>query len=117
MIQGIAFTMYPVIDMKRARKFYEGDLGLKVSRQFGESFIEYHLDGNCFTIAKMDDKTPSATMGGSVTFEVDDVEALLNSLRAKGTPIKMEPMDFPNCKMAVVLDPEGNAVGLHKRKK
>ncbi len=117
MIEGIAFSMYPVTDMKRARAFYENELGLKPSREFGENFIEYHLNGNCFTLTKMEDgMMPSSTMGGTVTFEVDDVKVTLAALRAKGTKVKMEPAEFPNCSMAVVLDPEGNSVGLHKRK-
>ena len=34
MTKHIAFTVYPVTDMKRARAFYEGDLGLKSSLDF-----------------------------------------------------------------------------------
>lgn len=32
----IAFTCYPVTDLQRARRFYEGVLGLKEARFFGE---------------------------------------------------------------------------------
>jgi predicted enzyme related to lactoylglutathione lyase len=118
MIEGFAFSMYPVTDMKRARAFYEKELKLKPTREFGENFIEYHLDGNCFTLTKMEGgNTPSSTMGGTVTFEVSDLKALLKTLRDKKMKIKMDVMDFPNCSMAVVLDPEGNSVGLHQRKK
>ena len=40
MIKQIAFTAYPVRDMKRARSFYEGDLGLKpASEMAGGSFM------------------------------------------------------------------------------
>ena len=35
-INGIAFSCYPVKDMARARKFYEGVLGLKPTLVFGE---------------------------------------------------------------------------------
>lgn len=31
----IAFTVYPVTDLKRARQFYEGTLGLTAARFFG----------------------------------------------------------------------------------
>ena len=40
----IAFTVYPVTDLKRARQFYEGVLGLVVSHRFGDDskgMIEY----------------------------------------------------------------------------
>ena len=39
----IAFTSYPVTDLKRARQFYEGVLGLKRARFFGKEntgFVE-----------------------------------------------------------------------------
>src|SRR5262249_55613185 len=40
----IAFTGIPVTGMKRARAFYEGVLGLKVSGEFGEGvWIEYEI--------------------------------------------------------------------------
>jgi catechol 2,3-dioxygenase-like lactoylglutathione lyase family enzyme len=34
-VTDIAFTVYPVTDLKRARQFYETILGLKESRFFG----------------------------------------------------------------------------------
>ena len=40
----IAFTGIPVTDIKRARAFYEGVLGLQVSGEFGEGvWIEYEI--------------------------------------------------------------------------
>ena len=35
----IAFTGYPVTDLKRARQFYEGILGLKPTKVFGDENI------------------------------------------------------------------------------
>lgn len=42
----IAFTSYPVTDLKRARQFYEGVLGLEQARFFGKEsagFVEYSV--------------------------------------------------------------------------
>lgn len=36
MFKKVAFTMYPVTDVPRARKFYEETLGLKVSTVAGQ---------------------------------------------------------------------------------
>lgn len=33
MIKHIAFTLYPVTDMARARRFYEETLGLRLTRR------------------------------------------------------------------------------------
>jgi predicted enzyme related to lactoylglutathione lyase len=57
---------------------------------------------------------PSADTGGSIAFEVDDVDGSVNALRAEGVRVKLEPFSTPVCRMAVVLDPEGNAVTLHQ---
>jgi predicted enzyme related to lactoylglutathione lyase len=118
MIKKIAFTMYPVTDLARARKFYEEDLGLvKTSNYDNVKWVEYDLAGGCFAITTMVPVKPSSDSGGSIAFEVDDVVALTAKLKAKGVTIKMEMMDTPVCKMSVVLDTEGNAVTLHQLKR
>ncbi len=115
MMTSIAFTVYPVTDIARARRFYETDLGLTVARVFEDAWVEYDLPGGCFAITTIAEcGSPSASAGGSIAFEGDDVDALVAQLRAKGVPIKLEPFDTPVCRGAVVLDPEGNAVILHK---
>ncbi len=116
MIKKIAFTMYPVKDMKRARKFYEEDLGLKLTVDIRGEWVEYDLAGGCFAITTMVSEyiSPSSNSGGSIAFEVDDVDGFTARLKAKGVPVKLDPMSSPVCRMSVVLDPEGNAVTLHQ---
>ncbi len=115
MIQGIAFTMYPVKDLARARRFYEDDLGLTLSRSFFDCWYEYDLAGGCFAITtNIEGVTPSAEAGGCLAFEVDDVDGCVERLRAKGILVKREPFSTPVCRMAVVVDSEGNGVILHK---
>jgi len=53
-ITEFAFTAYPVIDLPRARRFYEGVLGLKVSQEYlKENFgwVEYESKGATFALA------------------------------------------------------------------
>jgi len=118
-ISGIAYTMYPVSDMKRARKFYEQELGLKVAQDYGGKWVEYYLWDNCFAIATItgDDLKSTAKAGGSIAFEVNDVDAFVSQLRKKGIQIKLEPFSTPVCRMAVIVDTEGNALTLHHRHK
>jgi predicted enzyme related to lactoylglutathione lyase len=119
MIKALAFSVYPVMDMKRARQFYEGQLGLQMSTDFQGEWIEYHLnDIQCFAISSMmKDVKPSDSAGGSVGFEVDDVDGMVSQLKAQGTRVKMEPFSTPGCRMAVILDPDGNALTLHKKQR
>ncbi len=45
MITSIAFTVYPVTDMARSRGFYEGVLGLTISENYRDEWVEYDLGG------------------------------------------------------------------------
>ena len=55
MIRHIAFTMYPVSDMARARRFYEETLGLRLTRREAHEFewVEYDLDGGTFALTNL----------------------------------------------------------------
>ncbi len=117
MVKHIAFTMYPVKDMARARKFYEEDLGLTLTQDFGGKWVEYHLGNGCFAITTMTPVRPSMDSGGSIAFEVEDVDKTVERLRAKKAVIKVEPFSSPVCRMAVILDPEGNALCVHAKNK
>ena len=70
MLQKVAFTMYPVKDMARARSFYEGALGLEVSsKSTSGMWTEYDLPGGgCLALFKTSDIQPSSAAGGSIAF-------------------------------------------------
>jgi predicted enzyme related to lactoylglutathione lyase len=111
-----AFFGYPSTDLPRTRKFYEGVLGLKVSQEpTTVPWIEYDLGNATLGIGAYPAWKPSAD-GAMVAFEVDDLDQALVELRDAGVPFQMEPMDTPVCRFAIVRDPDGNAVMLHKRK-
>jgi predicted enzyme related to lactoylglutathione lyase len=115
MIKHIAFTVYPVTDMARARRFYEQDLGLKLTHNYGDRWVEYHLANGCLAITTMMlGVRPSADAGGSLSLEVEDVDAMVARLRERGVAIKVEPFSTPVCRNVIVLDSEGNALGLHR---
>jgi predicted enzyme related to lactoylglutathione lyase len=117
-VKGIAYTLYPVTDMARARRFYEEELGLRASEDIRGEWIEYHIWDNCFVLSSMTNSSikPSADAGGSVAFEVNDVDGFVNKLKTKGIRVKLDPFSTPASRMAVVLDPEGNSLTLHQRK-
>jgi predicted enzyme related to lactoylglutathione lyase len=120
MFKKVAFTMYKVHDMQRARNFYENTLGLKCTSEFGEGqWIEYNLpEGGCFALTDMPmDVEPSANSGGSIAFEVEDIKGLVGQLKEKGVEFKMDVFDSPVCHIAVALDSEGNAFTLHQLKR
>ena len=114
----VAFTMYPVKDMARARAFYEDVLGFPPSSSGAASpWVEYDLPGGgCFAITNVVPDEPSTNSGGTIAFEVEDLPALLADLKAKEVAILADGIESPVCRMAVIQDSEGNAVILHKLK-
>lgn len=117
MIRHIAFTLYPVTDMARARRFYEEILGLRMTRREAHEFewVEYDLDGGTFALTNMKEgSAPSSDAGGSIAFEVQNVDETVRQLRAQGVRVKLEPLSTPVCRLAVILDSEGNALTLHQ---
>ncbi len=119
-IKEIAFTCYPVLDMDRARKFYEGIIGLKpdsepIAGEGGSMWIEYTIAGGTFSLGRMDGFVPSKD-GASIGLEVEDLDAMVKKLRDNGVKFIFEPMETPVCHMAIVEDTEGNALIVHKRK-
>jgi predicted enzyme related to lactoylglutathione lyase len=116
MFKKVAFTMYPVKDSARARQFYETTLGLtRGSSASNGVWTEYDLPGGgCLALFQTGDIAPSAAAGGSVALEVDDLDALTARLKAEGVSFKADGIVSPVCRMAVILDSEGNAIILHQ---
>lgn len=119
-ITTIAYTAYPVTDMPRARAFYEGLLGLVPSTVFeheGRHWIEYDIGAGTLGISNMSaDKWKPSPDGPSMALEVADFAAAVATLRGGGVKFHIEPMDTGVCEMAIVADPDGNSLIIHRRK-
>lgn len=118
-VSAIAFTGYPVTDMRRARAFYEGLLGLTPSVTFeheGKAWIEYEPGDGTLAISNMaGDQWKPCKDGPAVALEVTDFDEAIAVLRDAGVPFLIEPMDSGVCRMAVVSDPDGNSLTIHRR--
>lgn len=113
----IAFTGTPVTDMKRARAFYEGVLGLKPTMEAdGGMWVEYDIGNGTFGIGCFGDVWKPSPDGTCVAFEVDDLDAEISQLKSKGVQFSMEATDTPICRFTIICDPDGNKVLIHKRK-
>ena len=114
----VAFTCYPVIDLAASRAFYEGVLELKpamtMSTEEGE-WVEYELGPHTLCIGKAPGWSPSPD-GPSCGLEAEDFDAAITGLKNAGVTFRMEPFETPVCHMAMVLDPAGNVIIIHKRK-
>jgi predicted enzyme related to lactoylglutathione lyase len=115
MVTSIAFTVYPVSDMARARRFYEQVLGLRLSHDFGGQWVEYDVGEGTFAITTYDTGHQPGAKGASVGFEVQDLDAFAEMLKARGAPFVLDIFSTPVCRMAVVEDPDRNHLVIHKR--
>jgi predicted enzyme related to lactoylglutathione lyase len=114
----IAFVAYPVTDIARARKFYEGVLNLTPStalKSENPQWIEYDIGSGTLGIGSSPQWLPSHD-GASAALEVEDFDAAVAALREHNVPIIIGPMEMPTCHMATVRDPDGNKLTIHRRK-
>jgi predicted enzyme related to lactoylglutathione lyase len=120
MFKKVAFTMYPISDVARARAFYEETLGLtrgSMGNQGEKYWIEYDLpQGGCLALTNFIPDQPSASAGGTIALEVQDLDKLMTDLKAKNVTFKSDVIHSPVCRMAVILDSEGNSILLHQLK-
>ena len=120
-IAEIPFVGYPVSDIKRAREFYEGILGLtpgainqEIPEMPGKYWIEYEVDSH--TLAISNAWEPSGQSGPSVTFEVEHFQDALEHLKSQGVKIVAECIETPGCRIALIEDWDGNGITIHKMK-
>jgi len=116
-VKELAFVFYPVTDVARARKFYEGLLGLKVGMQIefapGQWWIEYDIAGQALAISNAMPGKPQSALA----LELADLDGALKDVKTAGYAIAQDVMEFPPCRMFQVKDPDGNEITLHQKKK
>jgi predicted enzyme related to lactoylglutathione lyase len=116
----IAFTILPVSSLTKARPFYEGVLGLKATSVFEKGnmgFIEYDIGSGTLAIGCGAPLFKPSKEGGAVALEVDDFNGAILSLKSQDCAFAMDAQETPACQMAVITDPDGNFLMIHKRKK
>jgi predicted enzyme related to lactoylglutathione lyase len=116
-IEKIGFVAIPVTDIPRARKFYEEVIGLTVSDEMmGGKWIEYGVGEDTLAIANVSDTWRPSDQGTGAAFEVEDFDEAIQRLKDRHVRFAAEPFETPCCHMAVVQDPDGNKLMIHKLK-
>ncbi len=118
-IAGFAFVVYPATELARSRAFYEGVLGLTSTTAFqhGDQFwIEYEIGPHTLGLGNEPFLKPSGD-GPHLVLEVENFDETIAHLRRHDVPFALEPAVMPpGCRAAIVTDPDGNKLGIHKRK-
>ena len=98
-----AFSGFAVDDVGKARAFYEGTLGLKVSEEHGLLTLHLAGDRDTFVCPKPDHVPATYTI---LNFVVDDVEQAVDDLAARG--VRFERYDgFSQDEKGILRGPEG----------
>ena len=116
-ITELAFCCYAVTDMPRSRAFYEGVLGLKptiTADSANGKWTEYEFGPYAISLGQAPGFKPSPD-GCSAALEVEDFDASIAHLRKNNVKFRLEPLQTPVCRMALVSDPDGNTICIHKR--
>jgi predicted enzyme related to lactoylglutathione lyase len=112
----------PAIDISRARKFYEESLGLKPKEEYAGGVI-YECGGT--EVFMYPTKNAGTSKASQAFWQVDDVEAEVAELKARG--VKFEEYDVPGgamknsiataggAKTAWFKDTEGNILAVSQR--
>jgi catechol 2,3-dioxygenase-like lactoylglutathione lyase family enzyme len=116
-------TILPVVDMKRARDFYERKLGLKPEPPRATGDVVYQVGGGA-QIALHHKEGGTKADHTAVSFEVTDIERDIRELESAG--VVFEDYDLPDLKTsnhvcvlgsekaAWFKDTEGNFLCLHQ---
>ena len=88
-----AFSGFSIDDAEAAKTFYGETLGLRVT-QNDMGFLNLHLDSGATVLAyvKPDHQPASFTI---LNFEVDDVDAAVDDLNARGVETNIYGSDIP----------------------
>jgi catechol 2,3-dioxygenase-like lactoylglutathione lyase family enzyme len=116
MIQSIAFLTYAVSDIKAARYFYEDILGLRLTHESGGEWFEYDVGDTTFAIGVADPEHPVPVHGAVLAFEVSDLDADVARLQQRGVTFRRAITETSVCRFAIILDPDGSEVIIHRRK-
>lgn len=117
-VTELAFCCYSVTYMPRARAFYENVLGLtptSVVEQGDGKWVEYEFGPYALAIASSSEFRPSPD-GCTAALEVEDFDDAIAFLRLNKVKFRTEPFNTPACQMAMIYDPDGNTICIHKRK-
>ena len=116
-VKGIGFVAIPVSNMSRARKFYEDVLGLKISEEMMSGrWIEYAVGKETLAIANVSEAWTPSDQGTGAALEVEDFKDAIKRLKDREVRFAADPFETPCCHMAVVQDPDGNKLIIHKLK-
>jgi len=90
---------------QRARDFYEGVLGLKPTTNIEGQWVEYEFGPYALAIGCAPGMFKPNPDGCMAALEVENFDDAIAHLKQHDIKFRMEPMECPPCRMAMVFDP------------
>ncbi|MDX3534187.1 VOC family protein [Streptomyces sp. MB09-01] len=100
-----AFSGFSVDDLDKAKEFYEGTLGLRVSEDKDMGMLSLHLAGDTTVLVYQKDNHEAASFT-ILNFPVDDVDRAVDELTARG--VRFERYDGFDTDDKGIVRPKGN---------
>lgn len=108
--KGIKTVLYPVSDLAAAKATYTALLGVPPEIE-GTYYVGFAVDGH--HIGLVPDGGPQGITTPVIYWEVPDIEVKLAELNLAGATVQQALRDTGNGRrVAEVLDPDGNIIGL-----
>lgn len=112
------FVYYTVSDVGAAAEFYRETLGLpQESLDEDVGWAEFALPPTTLALGEENPSVPFAPGDGGVgvALAVEGVEDAVAELRDADAEVHMDAVETGVCTMAMVADPDGNPIMLHRR--
>jgi predicted enzyme related to lactoylglutathione lyase len=114
-VEHVDFISVPTQDVERSKRFYGELLGLELEKETPAG-AEYRAGQVTLGIWAPESQGLEFTPNESgFALRVPDVAEARSELEAQGVAFDMETFDTGVCHMALMRDPDGNQVILHRR--
>jgi glyoxylase I family protein len=113
-VTGIGGFFFRARDPDALKLWYQERLGVKtVPKSYKEGPWRQQEGDTVFAPFELDSQMigpPEHTW--MLNFRVDDLDAMVDQLRAAGEEVDVDPERYPNGRFAALRDPEGNGIQL-----
>jgi catechol 2,3-dioxygenase-like lactoylglutathione lyase family enzyme len=114
-ILKVAYFIYFVKDMERAKAFYRDTLRLEIGYET-PAWVQFKSEGGTLALHLSHDDDDSAETSGSdggiIGFQVDDMDAFAAYLKERHVSFKSEIRNERFGRLLDIMDPDGNTINL-----